>query len=129
MTTRPDAPTDLFVVVGVRRGVRLEITARSPMAAAAAADLWRHYHHPEPMTVDWFLRADLPHAQPVWLFTHGSDAVVHATELIAGKPAASHPETCCGLALDWDAEAARVCWPDDGPPCPACLSAAQGASC
>jgi hypothetical protein len=64
-----DEVGDLFMVVGVHLGVRLQITAGSPVAAAAAAQLWRHYHRSEPMTVEWFLRDDLPHPRPVLLFT------------------------------------------------------------
>jgi len=120
---------DLFVVVGERPGTRLQITARSPVAAAAAAQFWRHDHRLELITVQWSLRDDLSHPRPVLLCTQAPDRVVHATQLVAGKPASAHPDTCCGLPLDWETETVRVCWPEDGPPCPTCLTTFKSTSC
>ena len=119
---------DLFVVVGVAPGLRLQITAGSPVAAAAVARLWEHDHRRESMTVGWSLREDLPHPRPVLLYTQTPDRVVHATTLVAGKPASAHPETCCGLPLAWETGTVRVCWPEDGPPCPTCLTAIRSTS-
>jgi hypothetical protein len=89
------------------------------VAAHAAAVYWRDY--PGVRSVEWFLRDDISRRGPVLLFTLCGRGWVHVTELAAGKPVSSHPETCCGILLDWDAVAAQVCWPEDGPPCVDCL--------
>jgi len=125
----PDEVGDLFVVVGVSPGMRLLITAGSPVAAAAAAQLWQHDPRLEPMTVSWSLRENLSHLGPVLLFTQTPDRVVHATVLVAGMPASEHLDTCCGRSLDWETGTVRVCWAEDGPPCPACLTAIRNVSC
>lgn len=112
----PDA--DPFLVVASLHDAHLEITVRSALAAAAAAQYW-HGLGADP--VDWFLRADLAHPRPVLLFTRrAGDDVVHATELVPGKPVSAHPETCCQTSLRW--EVMRVCTPDLAKPCPTCLT-------
>jgi len=80
------------------------------------------------MAVTWSLRDDLSHPRPVLLCTQTPDRVVHVMQLVPGKPASAHPDTRCGLPLDWETEMVRVCWPEDGPPCPACLSTLRSVS-
>lgn len=122
MTTDQPAPdADPFLVVASLHGARLQITAGSPLAAAAAARYWLSLGA-DP--VHWFLREDLRHPRPVLLFTRrAGEQVVHATELVAGKPASSHTATCCDIPLH--GELMQVCSPDLATPCPACRTALQ----
>lgn len=116
--------TDPFLVVASLHGSRMQITAGSVLAAATAVEYWRGLGV---AAVDWYLRADLVHASPVLLFTRrDSDGVVHATELVAGKPVSSHTVTCCNTPLR--EEAMRVCAPDMAKPCPACLAVVRSAA-
>ncbi|MGH3938618.1 MAG: hypothetical protein ACRDTG_08255 [Pseudonocardiaceae bacterium] len=115
--------TDPFLVVASLHGAQMQITAGSVLAAATAVEYWRGLGGVE---VDWLLRADLVYPNPVLLFTRqAGDAVVHATELIAGKPVSSHTVTCCNTPLR--KEAMRVCTPDMAKPCPACLAIVRSA--
>ncbi|MGH3931864.1 MAG: hypothetical protein ACRDTF_18035, partial [Pseudonocardiaceae bacterium] len=85
--------TDPFLVVASLHGTQMQITAGSVLAAATAVEYWRGLGV---AAVDWFLRADLVHPRPVLLFTRGTnDGVVHATELLPGRPVWSHTVTCC----------------------------------
>ena len=125
MNDEPPSPldTDLFLVMAGLYGARIQITAGSVLAAEAAAEYWRGLGA---VAADWCLRADLVHPRPVLLFTQQSgDEVVHATELVAGKPVSSHPATCCDTPLRW--EVMQVCTPDLAKPCPDCLTAIRSA--
>lgn len=116
---QPTPGTEPFLVVASLYGARLQITARSPLAAAAAAQYWRSLGAE---AVNWWLRADLTHPGPVLLFTQrAGENVVHVTELVAGKPATAHPATCCNTPLRW--QLIQVCAPDLAEPCPGCLTA------
>ena len=97
--------------------------AGSVLAAVTAVEYWRGLGG---VAVDWFLRADRVHPRPVLLFTRrAGDAVVHATELVAGKPVSSHAVTCCNTPLR--EEVMQVCTPDMAKPCPACLTVVRSA--
>lgn len=127
MTTNNALParpaTDPFLVVAILHGARIQITAGSVLAATAAAQYWRGLGA---VAVDWSLREDQVHLMPVLMFTRrAGDDLVHATELVAGKPASSHAQTCCDIPLRW--EALQVCPPDMAQPCPACLTAIRSA--
>jgi len=112
-----------FMVVASLHEARLQITARSVLAATAAAEYWRGLGATE---VDWFLREDLTHPRPVLLFTRQDGSrVVHATELVVGKPVLSHTTTCCGVPLRWEVMQVRTA--DLAKPCPACLTAIRSA--
>lgn len=116
-----DLGTDPFLVVASLHGAHMQITAGSVLAAATAVEYWRGLGG---AAVDWFLRADLVHPGPVLLFTRrDGDSVVHATELVAGKPVSSHAVTCCNTPLR--EEVMQVCTPDMAKPCPACLTAVR----
>jgi len=118
-----DVSTDPFLVVASLHGAHMQITAGSVLAAATAVEYWRALGVAE---VDWFLRADLVHPSPVLLFTRqADDGVVHATELVAGKPVSAHAVTCCNTSLR--EEVMQVCTPDMAKPCPACLIAVRSA--
>lgn len=120
----PHPDTDLFLVVASLYGARIQITAGSVLAADAAAQYWRGLGA---AAADWYLRGDLVHPRPVLLFTRqAGDNVVHATELVAGKPVSSHAATCCDTPLRW--EVMRVCTPDMAKPCPDCLAAIRSAA-
>lgn len=122
MTMNDRLPAQLdtapFLVVASRGSTRLQMTAGSVLAAAAAAEYWRGL---DVGVVDWFLRADLVHPAPVLLFTRrAGETVVHATELMAGKPVSAHAVTCCDTPLH--GEAMQPCTPDLAQPCPRCLT-------
>jgi hypothetical protein len=64
-----------FLVVASQHGKRLQITAGSALAAAAAAQYWRDHGLDE---ADWLLRDDVRHHRPVLLFTrHQAGAPAH----------------------------------------------------
>jgi hypothetical protein len=120
---RDGHPVDPFLVVASLHGQRLQITAGSALAAAAAARYWRELGAE---VVDWWLREDLAHDRPVLLlFTHEAADVAHVTELIAGKPVSAHPLTCCERPLRW--ERLQVCTQEMARPCPDCLTAIRSA--
>lgn len=127
MTTNDGPPAHLdtnpFRVVASLGGVRMQITAGSVLAAAAAAEYWRGLGV---TAVDWFLRDEYRHASPVLLFTRQAEnGVVHATELMAGKPVSAHTVTCCGTPLH--DKAMQLCASDMAQPCPACLAVIRSA--
>lgn len=118
-TDQPAPDTDPFLVVASLHGARLQITARSALAAVAAAQYWLSLGVD---TVNWFLREDMVHPRPVLLFIQrAGDDVVHVTELVAGEPVSSHTATCCDIPLRWDVM--QICAPDMAEPCLTCHTA------
>ncbi len=116
------SPEERFVVIGsLPGGVGLEVTAGNhTVSAAAVTQFWRD----RGAVADWQLRADLAHSRPVLLLTRPASVsrVTHATELVPGKPAASHTETLCGMVLDWPG-GLRICSEYEGwTPCPGCIA-------
>ncbi|MGH8571044.1 MAG: hypothetical protein ACREX8_00510 [Gammaproteobacteria bacterium] len=118
--------TDPFAVVGRIDGHRLQITAATAQAAAAAAEYWRT-DYPE-ATVDWFLRDDLAHDQPVLLLVRWrrgvpgigeTQRVVHAIPLVPGKAVDAHASAYCDTTLQLDLM--EICNPGTGVPCEQCL--------
>ncbi|HEU0089025.1 MAG TPA: hypothetical protein VFQ77_15485 [Pseudonocardiaceae bacterium] len=102
-----------FRVVGQLQGSPLQLTVGSARAAAAVAACWREEGAE---TVDWFLRDDIAHPQPMFLITQAPDGTVHATDLTPGTPLSQHPTTRCGLPLTQT----QVCSQVIGPSCAAC---------
>lgn len=111
-----DTGDEPFLIVGILHGRRLEVTAGSPVASALVAEYLRGRGA---IAVNWQLRDDIPQPRPVLLLTRAGGEV-HATPLVPGKPAAEHPETLCGVTLDWPV-GVSVCFEVEmGRRCPGC---------
>lgn len=119
-----NADTDRFAVVGRLGSRRLQITAATPQAAAAAADFWRTRY--SGVTATWFLRDDLPQDRLILLlvrwrleFLGNGERAVHAIPLVPGIPADAHPISYCHRTLPLTFM--EICDFGRGTPCAECL--------